>query len=174
MIARWPGTIPAGRTNDQPWAHWDLFPTLAEIAGARTPDGLDGRSMARLLRGQPQPPHEPMYWEFHERGFQQAVRMGDWKAVRLRKDAALELYNLADDPQEQRDVAAAHPEILQRIEQVLEDGANRVSALASQVRGFGEAYGSGLRAYGRARALPLMEGPASAGPGGLDSRQPWS
>ena len=60
----------------------------------RRPPGLDGMSMARALRGQPQPAHEFLYWEFHERGFQQAVRMGAWKAVRLEKDAPLELYNL--------------------------------------------------------------------------------
>jgi arylsulfatase A len=76
MIAAWPGTIPKGRVNTHPWAHWDMFPTLSELAGAKTPAGLDGLSMARALRGQSAPAHEFMYWEFHERGFQQAVRMG--------------------------------------------------------------------------------------------------
>ena len=76
MIAQWPGTIPAGRTSNHVWAHWDLFPTLAELAGAKVPAGLDGISMARALRGRPQPTHDFLYWEFHERGFQQAVRMG--------------------------------------------------------------------------------------------------
>ena len=98
MIARWPGTIPAGRVSDHAWAHWDMLPTLAELAGATTPAGIDGVSMARALAGQPQPTHEFMYWEFHERGFQQAVRMGQWKAVRLKKDAPLELYDLAPIP----------------------------------------------------------------------------
>ena len=60
-----------------------------------------------------------MYWEFHERGFQQAVRMGNWKAVRLKKDAPLELYDLATDPGEQRDVAAANPKVIGQIEQYL-------------------------------------------------------
>src|SRR5262249_35086009 len=64
-IASWSGTTPAGRVSAQPWAHWDMFPTLAEIAGAKTPAGLDGTSMARALRGQPQPEHDPFYWEFH-------------------------------------------------------------------------------------------------------------
>ena len=68
-----------------------MFPTLAEVAGAKAPKGLDGLSMARALRGQSQPTHEFFYWEFHERGFQQAVRMGQWKAVRLAKDKPLEL-----------------------------------------------------------------------------------
>ena len=60
-----------------------------------------------------------MYWEFHERGFQQAVRMGDWKAVRLAKDKPLELYNLADDPTEFTDVASKHADVIAKIEAYL-------------------------------------------------------
>jgi len=115
MIAAWPGTVPAGRVSAQPWAHWDLFPTLAELAGAKTPKGLDGRSMTRALRGSTLT-HDPMYWEFHERGFQQAARIGDWKAVRLSKDAKLELYDLKGDPFEQHDVAATHADVVARFE----------------------------------------------------------
>lgn len=117
MIARWPGTIPAGRVSDHAWAHYDMLPTLTELAGvaSSTPGGLDGISMARALRGEKQAAHEFMYWEFHERGFQQAVRTGNWKAVRLKKDAPLELYDLASDPSEQRDVAAANPEVIAKI-----------------------------------------------------------
>jgi arylsulfatase A len=90
MIARWTGTIPAGRVSDHVWAHWDMLPTLTQLAGATsvTPGGIDGLSMARALRGESQPTHDFMYWEFHERGFQQAVRMGNWKAVRWRRSAA--------------------------------------------------------------------------------------
>jgi len=119
MIARWTGTIPAGRVSAHPWAHWDLFPTLAELAGAKTPPRLDGMSMVRALRGQPQPTHDFFYWEFHERGFQQAVRMGRWKAVRPSKDAKLELYDLDKDPREQHDVAASEPLVVDRIEAYL-------------------------------------------------------
>jgi arylsulfatase A-like enzyme len=118
-IARWPGTVPSGRVSDHVWAHWDLLPTIAELAGASVPAGLDGLSMTRALRGEPQPGHDFLYWEFHERGFQQAVRMGDWKAVRLAKDAPLELYDLATDPAEAHDVAASHPDIVRAIESYL-------------------------------------------------------
>ena len=119
MIASWPGTIPAGRVSEYAAAHWDLFPTFAELAGLPAPKGLDGVSIARALRGSPQPPHEFMYWEFHERGFQQAVRMGDWKAVRLARDQPLELYNLATDRAETTNVASKEPAIVERIEKYL-------------------------------------------------------
>ena len=119
MIASWPGTIPAGRVSDYAAAHWDLFPTFAELAGLPAPKGLDGVSIARALRGSPQPAHEFMYWEFHERGFQQAVRMGDWKAVRLARDQPLELYNLATDRAEKTNVASKEPAIVERIEKYL-------------------------------------------------------
>ena len=119
MIASWPGVIPAGGTSDYAAAHWDWLPTFTELAGLPAPKGLDGVSILRALRGQAQPAHEFMYWEFHERGFQQAVRMGDWKAVRLAKDKPLELYDLSADLKETTDVAAKHPEVVAKIEKYL-------------------------------------------------------
>jgi arylsulfatase A-like enzyme len=119
MIAKWPGTIPSRRESNHVWAHWDIFPTLAELGGAQVPVGLDGASMTRALRGGSQPTHEFLYWEFHERGFQQAVRMGAWKAVRLKKDAPLELYHLDRDPGEREDVSAANPDVVKKIEAYL-------------------------------------------------------
>ena len=119
MIARAPGIVPAGRVSDHVWSHWDVFPTIAELAGAAAPSGLDGRSAASALRGRSQASSEFLYWEFHERGFQQAVRMGKWKAVRLKPDAPLELYDLDADEGETRDVAAGHPEVIAKVEQYL-------------------------------------------------------
>jgi arylsulfatase A len=119
MIANWPGNIAPGTTTMFAAAHWDWFPTLAELAGVKPPPGLDGTSLVRTLQGKPQPAHEFMYWEFHERGFQQAARMGNWKAVRLAKDQPLELYNLADDPTEFTNVASKHPDVVAQIETYL-------------------------------------------------------
>jgi arylsulfatase A len=118
-IVRWVGTIPAGRVSDHVWAHWDVLPTFADLAGAKAPEGLDGRSMAKALRGEPQAAQPFLYWEFHERGFQQAVRMGRWKAVRLKPDTPLEVFDMEADPREERDLAAAHPDIVAKIETYL-------------------------------------------------------
>jgi arylsulfatase A-like enzyme len=119
MIARWTGTIPAGRVSNHVWAHWDMLPTLVDVAGGTPPQGLDGVTMSRALRGQPQPSSAFLYWEFHERGFQQAVRMGRWKAVRLKNGAPLELYDLETDPHEERNVAASNPDVVAKIETYL-------------------------------------------------------
>jgi arylsulfatase A len=119
MIARWPGTIPAGRVSDQVWAHWDILPTLAELAGAAPPANLDGVSMYRALRGLSQSPQPFLYWEFFGRGFQQAVRMGPWKALRFSPGGELKVYNLRMDPGERQNVAGAHPDVVERVEAYL-------------------------------------------------------
>jgi arylsulfatase A-like enzyme len=120
LIAVWPGHIPAARISDEPWAFWDLLPTLAEVAGQKVPRDIDGISyLPTLLGGAQTNRHEFFYWEFYERGFQQAVRMGNWKAVRPKLGAPLELYNLASDLGETTNVAADHPDIIARIEDYL-------------------------------------------------------
>ncbi len=120
MIARWPGKIKAGTVSDQAWAFWDFLPTAAEIAGVKPPAGLDGISMLPTLLGQKQTnQHEFLYWEFHEKGSKQAVRMGDWKAVRLEPGKLLELYNLKSDPSEAVDIADKNPDVVAKIEKFL-------------------------------------------------------
>jgi len=117
MIVRWPGEIKPGRVSDQAWAFWDLLPTLAEIARAATPAKLDGISMLPTLLGRAQTnQHDFLYWEFHERGFQQAARAGSWKAIRPRLDKPLELYNLETDLGEQRNVADENQGIVAKFE----------------------------------------------------------
>ena len=118
-IARWPGTLRPG-TSDHVWAFWDFLPTACDLAGAAVPPGLDGVSLAPTLTGRgEQRRHEFLYWEFHEGGFKQAVRHGNWKAIRQSPGAALELYDVAADPGEARDVAAANPAVVARIEAYL-------------------------------------------------------
>jgi arylsulfatase A-like enzyme len=125
LIACWPGHVPPGTTSSLPVAHWDLLPTIAELAGASTPPGLDGVSFAPVLLGK-EPLRRPpcLYWEFHEGGYAQAVRFDDWKAVRADTNAPVELYRLSDDPGESRDVAVAHPEIVSRAVRLIADSAS--------------------------------------------------
>ncbi|TVS14505.1 MAG: sulfatase [Planctomycetaceae bacterium] len=121
MVARWPGRIQPDSVSRDIWYFADVLPTFAELAGAPVPDGIDGVSILPSLLSQPQPElhQRPLYWEFHERGFQQAARRGDWKAVRRAHDAPLELYNLAQDVGEQHDIAVEHPEQAAWFEQFL-------------------------------------------------------
>jgi arylsulfatase A-like enzyme len=116
MIVRWPGKIQPGRVSDYVWAFWDFLPTAAELAGVAPPRDIDGLSVAAELLGRPQREHEYLYWEFHERGFSQAVRRGRWKAVRAGKSGKTELYDLGEDPGEIRDVSARHPELVADME----------------------------------------------------------
>lgn len=110
MLLRWPGVIPAASISPLPCAFWDILPTLTDLAGAETPAGLDGIFLGALLRGkeEEQQRHEYLYWEFHEGGFKQAVRMGNWKAVRPKSRAPVELYDLAEDLGEEHDLAPGH------------------------------------------------------------------
>lgn len=121
MIVRWPGRIKPGSTSDLPWAFWDVLPTFAEIAGLPAVAKTDGISIVPTLLGETerQPRHEFLYWEFHEKGSKQAVRMGDWKAVRLSPGQPLELYDLKSDPGETKNVAEKNPVIISKIEEYL-------------------------------------------------------
>ncbi len=121
LIARWPGRIAAGTVSRQPVTFWDYLPTFAELAGATAPAGLDGISFVPTLLGTgSQRTHGFLYWEFHEgQATSQAVRTGDWKAVRPAPGRPLELYDLASDIGETKNVAAAHPDVIARIETYL-------------------------------------------------------
>lgn len=127
MIVRWPGRVKAGNISEQVWAHWDFLPTAAAIARAKTPDKIDGISMLPALLGKKQRSHEFLYWEFHENGFAQAVRMGDWKAVSRDSANPLELYNLKDDASEQHNIAASHADIVRKIEAYLKSARTESS-----------------------------------------------
>ncbi len=122
LIARWPGRVPAGKTSDWLGAHYDLLPTLLELAGVPVPAGLDGLSFAAELRGERAPAHEFLFWEFHGYGGQQAVRIGRWKGVRtnlLAEVTPLELYDLGASERETTDVAAQQPEIVAEMLELL-------------------------------------------------------
>ncbi len=126
FIARWPGHIEPGSSSDHISAFWDMMPTLADAVGVTSPSGIDGISFLPALLGEAtQTEHTSLYWEYHGLwNGAQAVRMGRWKGVRLGghddPEASIELYDLDADPAEQADVAAQHPEVVQRVRSVME------------------------------------------------------
>ncbi|MGB9747684.1 MAG: arylsulfatase [Bacteroidales bacterium] len=124
MLVRWPGKIKPGSVTEHIAAFWDIMPTLAEIAGTKTPEGIDGISFVPTLLGKgKQKQHDYLYWEFHEQGGKQAVLMGDWKGVRLEAnknpEGKIELYNLREDTAESREISAKHPDVVRKMEQIM-------------------------------------------------------
>jgi arylsulfatase A-like enzyme len=119
-IVRWPGKIKPDTTSDLVWAFWDFLPTAGDLAGVDVPKGLDGVSIAPTLTGKgEQKRHEFLYWEFHEGGTAQAVRHGNWKAIRPAPGRALELYDVVKDPAEKQNVAADNAAVVAKIEAYL-------------------------------------------------------
>lgn len=124
---RWPGRIAPGQTSDRVTGFEDWTPTLLDLIGekAATPAGLDGISFAPTLLGQAQEPRAFLYRESPGYGGQQCLRAGDWKLVRRNLNPGpkqknppaptAELFNIANDPAETMDLAAQHPEIVERI-----------------------------------------------------------
>ena len=120
LVVRWPGKIKPAAESDHISAFWDFLPTCAELAGVSAPEDIDGISMVPTLLGRDdrQKRHKFLYWEFFhwKKGFYLAVRMGDFKVVRLSPTGPLELYNLKTDIAEKNNIAAEHPEIIAEIE----------------------------------------------------------
>ena len=119
FIVRWPGHIKAGSESDQPFAFYDLMPTFCEMAGCESAAG-DGISILPTLTGKGvQRQHDHLYWEFHETDMI-GVRWGNWKLVV--KSGKSSLYNLANDPHEDNDLAAQNPDIVRHlIRKIYED-----------------------------------------------------
>jgi arylsulfatase A len=128
-VVRYPGVVPAGGTSARVTGFEDWLPTLAEFTGLTVPAGRDGISFADTLRGKARPPRPFLYRESPGYGGQQCLIQENWKAIRRnlkpgpkaanRTPGKLELYDLATDPGEKADVAAAHPDRVRAAEKIL-------------------------------------------------------
>jgi arylsulfatase len=116
LIARWNGQVAPNSKSDHVAAFWDFAPTLLDVAGASAQPELDGLSFEPTLTARgTQSQHDYLYWELSSYSGQQALRMGNWKAVRRnmnKGNQAIELFDLSIDPGETRDLAAEQPELI--------------------------------------------------------------
>ncbi len=173
-IARWPGRTPAGGIIHQVAHLIDVMPTALELSGAAYPaenrgesvPPPEGMSLAPVLRGGAETRARELFWQF---GTSRAVRSGDWKAVR-EGDAPWELYDLAADRTETQDLAAAHPDIVERLSAAWAAWAARVAAPPQPAKRPNilwlscEDTGPHLGCYGDAVArTPVLDALAAAG-----------
>jgi arylsulfatase A-like enzyme len=142
-VMRLPGQIPAGTTCDQLCVTFDLFPTIARLLGAEPPSErtIDGRDIWPLMVGEPgaRTPHEAFYCYYHEE--LRGVRDQRWKLMLPhhsrtlagrpggrnghpvqyeQEDVPLQLFDLANDVSETTDVAAQHPDVVERLQAAAE------------------------------------------------------
>jgi arylsulfatase A-like enzyme len=131
FIVRWPGHVPAGRVDDESIvAGCDLLPTVAKLTGATIPQGTpqDGEDVSDILLGKSRARTRPLMWEwrFNIAGHpanispRLAIRDGDWKLLLNPDNARVELYDIRTDRMQVDNVAAQHPDIVERLsEQVV-------------------------------------------------------
>jgi arylsulfatase A-like enzyme len=158
-VMRWPGTIPAGKVCTELAVTFDFLPTFAAIAGGEVPQDriIDGKDISPLMFGAPgaRSPHESFYYYGDRR--LNAVRMGNWK---LKLETTLQeetlygkyqdpeslipeaLYNLTNDPGEQKSVLKDHPKIVEKLHAIADQarqdlGDRRLSITGKNVRPVG-------------------------------------
>ncbi|SDR70534.1 Arylsulfatase A [Polaribacter sp. KT25b] len=124
MFAYWKGKIKEGRTTNHQAAFYDIMPTLAEVATTNSPNKTDGISiLPELLGKENQQKHKFLYFEIQEgkgvKGFKQAIRFGNWKAVRMYDNYHTELYDLSTDLYEKNDISNQHPELVKKANKIL-------------------------------------------------------
>lgn len=118
FIIRWPGHVPAGRTDEQNVCSFiDWMPTLCSIAGIEdTPELIDGEDISDIWRGAVRSRSKPLFWKTSAVGSTTAVRDGNWKLhLNNRRGQVIELYDLSTDPSESTNIAKDHPNEVDRL-----------------------------------------------------------
>jgi arylsulfatase A-like enzyme len=123
MIVRYPYKIKSAAVSDEPIMFCDFLPTVAELINTSAPPHVDGISVLPSLRGKSLHNHRYLYWEIKngKKEFNQAVRMGKWKAVRINPDKVIELYDLSTDISEKNDVSGKNRPVVEEIEKYLSE-----------------------------------------------------
>lgn len=122
LIARWKDTIKPGTVTNHVGYFGDLMATVADLAGTKAPPNTDSISFVPTLTGnvKDQTEHEYLYWEFYEQGGKQAVRAGNWKAIRVPwATGKTQLFDLSTDIGEDHDLADKHPELVAKMEAMM-------------------------------------------------------
>ena len=112
FIVKWNNVVDKNSKSEHISAFWDFLPTVADIIDAELPDNIDGISyLPSLIGKEKQEEHDYLYWEFHENNGRQAIRKGDWKAVKydVHNNGKIELYDLSADLSETNDLSGAYP-----------------------------------------------------------------
>lgn len=116
MFIQWKGKIAAGSQYSKPVIALDFAPTLLAAANTTSTARLEGKNLLPYISGEnAAAPHDKLFWSFVDAPNQKAARSGDWKIVQPRDNAPWELYNLADDIGETKDLAQQHPDIVKSI-----------------------------------------------------------
>ena len=125
-LVRWPGKVKPGTESDRISGFEDWLPTILDAVGKAdsVPTDSDGISLMPTMLGKSQEPRPYLYREFPSYGGQQTIRVGKWKAVRqnmLKGNLDVELYDIASDIGETRDIAADHPDVVSRLAKLMAD-----------------------------------------------------
>ncbi|MES2594932.1 MAG: sulfatase [Verrucomicrobiota bacterium] len=134
LVIRWPVVVKAAQTVATPVCSPDYFATLAEVAGAKVTSKTDGVSLRPLLEGKGDLPERALAWHYPHYGNQggapgAAIRRGDWKLIQWFEGDRLELFNLANDLSETKNLAGQEPEKVQSLLAELKAWQKDVGAL---------------------------------------------
>jgi arylsulfatase A-like enzyme len=135
LIVKWPGKVAPGSACAVPVTSPDFYPTILDMAGSppRPEQHLDGVSLLPLLKGEKELAREAIYWHYPHYGNQGgtpgcSLRCGDYKLIEFFEDGRLELYDLKNDPGEEKDLAKAEPERAEKLKQMLAAWREEVAA----------------------------------------------
>ena len=130
-FVRWPAMLKSGRSIDRIAAHIDILPTLLDVCGVAVPDGLllDGVSLLPLLQGQDVPwPDRTLFFQWHRGDVPELYRACAARCQRYKLVNGKELYDIATDPGETKDIAATHPDVVEQLRAAYEKWFRDVSA----------------------------------------------